>query len=103
MSNRTRRVLLTGGAGFIGSHVAEGLLRQGTELTIVDDLDEFYSPDWKRTNLEEVRRAGDFRFLQADICDPEPMRKLFRGMRFDALVHLAARAGVRPSLEQPRL
>ena len=96
-------MLLTGGAGFIGSHVAEGLLRQGTELTIVDDLDEFYSPDWKRTNLEEVRRAGDFRFLQADICDPEPMRKLFRGTRFDALVHLAARAGVRPSLEQPRL
>jgi UDP-glucuronate 4-epimerase len=103
LSNQAWRVLLTGGAGFIGSHVAEGLLRQGAELTIVDDLDEFYSPDWKRANLEEVRRAGDFQFLQADICDPEPLRKLFAGMRFDALVHLAALAGVRPSLEQPRL
>lgn len=96
-------MLLTGGAGFIGSHVAEALLRQGAELTIVDDLDEFYSPDWKRANLEEVRRAGDFQFLQADICDLELLRKLFAGTRFDALIHLAARAGVRPSLEQPHL
>jgi len=103
LSNQTWRVILTGGAGFIGSHVAEGLLSQGAELTIVDNLDEFYSPDLKRANLEEVRRAGDFQFLQADICDPESLRKLFVGMRFDALVHLAARAGVRPSLEQPRL
>ena len=96
-------MLLTGGAGFIGSHVAEALLRQGAELTIVDDLDDFYSPNWKRANLEEIRRAGDFQFLQADICDPVLLRKLFTEMRFDALVHLAARAGVRPSLEQPRL
>jgi len=96
-------VLLTGGAGFIGSHVAEALLRQGAELTIVDDLDDFYSPNWKRANLDEIRRAGDFQFLQADICDPVLLRKLFAEMRFDALVHLAARAGVRPSLEQPRL
>src|SRR5215469_7826291 len=94
LSNQTWRVILTGGAGFIGSHVAEGLLSQGAELTIVDNLDEFYSPDLKRANLEEVRRAGDFQFLQADICDPESLRKLFVGMRFDALVHLAARAGV---------
>ena len=103
LSDESRRVLLTGGAGFIGSHVAEALLRRGAELTIVDDLDDFYSPDWKRANLEEVRLAGNFQFLQADICDPEPLRTLFAEMRFDALVHLAARAGVRPSLEQPRL
>jgi UDP-glucuronate 4-epimerase len=103
LSKQTQRVLLTGGAGFIGSHVAEALLRQGAELTIVDDLDDFYSPNWKRANLEEIRRAGDFQFLQADICDPVLLRKLFAEMRFDALVHLAARAGVRPSLEQPRL
>jgi UDP-glucuronate 4-epimerase len=96
-------VVLTGGAGFIGSHVAEALLREGTDLTIVDDLDDFYSPDWKKANLQDIRRAGDFQFLQADICDPEPLRKLFAGMRCDVLVHLAARAGVRPSLEQPRL
>jgi UDP-glucuronate 4-epimerase len=103
LSKQTQRVLLTGGAGFIGSHVAEALLRQGAELTIVDDLDDFYSPNWKRANLDEIRRAGDFQFLQADICDPVLLRKLFTEMRFDALVHLAARAGVRPSLEHPRL
>ena len=103
MSKQTRRVVLTGGAGFIGSHVAEALLRENTDLTIVDNLDEFYSPDRKKTNLQEIRQAGDFRFLQADICDPEPLRKLFAGMRCDVLIHLAARAGVRPSLEQPRL
>jgi len=103
LSDESRRVLLTGGAGFIGSHVAEALLRRGAELTISDDLDEFYSPDWKKANLEEVRRTGNFRFLQADICDAEPLRTLFAEMNFDAVVHLAARAGVRPSLEQPRL
>jgi UDP-glucuronate 4-epimerase len=73
------------------------------QVTIVDDLDEFYSPTWKKANLEEIRRSGDFRLLQADICDPLPLRGLFAEMRFDILVHLAARAGVRPSLEQPRL
>jgi UDP-glucuronate 4-epimerase len=103
LSDQSRRVLLTGGAGFIGSHVAEALLGRGAELTIVDDLDDFYSPAWKKANLEEVRRAGDFRFLQSDICGPSPIRDLFAEMRFDVVVHLAARAGVRPSLEQPRL
>ena len=103
LSGESRRVLLTGGAGFIGSHVAEALLRRGAEVTILDDFDDFYSPDWKKANLEEVRRAGEFQLLQADICNPEPVRNLFAEMRFDVLIHLAARAGVRPSLEQPSL
>jgi UDP-glucuronate 4-epimerase len=98
-----RRVLLTGGAGFIGSHVAEALLQRGVELMILDCLDEFYSPAWKRANLEDVRRAGKFEFADADICDGEPLRALFSKFRPDTLIHLAARAGVRPSIEQPRL
>ena len=98
-----RKVLLTGGAGFIGSHVAEALLQRGVELTILDCLDEFYSPDWKRANLADVRRAGKFEFVEADICETEPLRMLFRNFRPDTIVHLAARAGVRPSIEQPRL
>jgi len=98
-----RKVLLTGGAGFIGSHVAEALLRGGVQLTIVDALDDFYSPQWKRGNLEEVRRRGAFQFEQADICDADRMREIFAAAQPDALIHLAARAGVRPSIEQPRL
>ncbi len=97
------RILLTGGAGFIGSHVAEALLRQGAQLTIVDCLDDFYSPAWKRANLEDVRRTGNFEFSDCDICDFEKMRALFASARPEIVVHLAARAGVRPSIERPRL
>ena len=103
MASGFRRFLLTGGAGFIGSHVAEALLRQGAELTIVDSLDEFYSPAWKNANLDEIRSTGDFRFLAQDIRDTQGVRKLFAQLRPEAIIHLAARAGVRPSIEQPYL
>lgn len=103
MPNRTQRVLLTGGAGFIGSHVAEALLRRGVELTILDNLDDFYSPAWKKENLEEVRRVGRFEFVEGDICDDKALREVFAWTRPTAVIHLAARAGVRPSIEQPLL
>ena len=99
----SQRVLLTGGAGFIGSHMAEALLRKGAQLTIVDNLDDFYSPAWKKSNLDEVRRVGDFEFSSVDICDFEKLRELMLRIRPQVVVHLAARAGVRPSIEQPRL
>lgn len=98
-----RRVLLTGGAGFIGSHVAEALLREGAKLTIVDNLDDFYSPAWKKSNLEEIRRVGNYEFAEADICIPERLREVMAQAKPDAVIHLAARAGVRPSIEQPVL
>ncbi|MFZ0881301.1 MAG: GDP-mannose 4,6-dehydratase [Candidatus Acidiferrales bacterium] len=98
-----RKVLLTGGAGFIGSHVAEAFLRDGAKLMILDCLDEFYSPAWKRANLEAVRRAGNFEFAEIDICDSAALRDAFRSFRPDTIIHLAARAGVRPSIEQPLL
>ncbi len=103
MSASAQRVLLTGGAGFIGSHAAENLLRQGTELTIVDKLDEFYPPAWKRSNLEEIRRTGTYTLEELDICNFEGLREVFRRARPEVVIHLAARAGVRPSIEQPRL
>ncbi len=103
MSNSKLRVLLTGGAGFIGSHLAEALLRRGADLTIVDKLDDFYSPDHKRANLEEVRRAGKFEFVHADLCEIDPLREIVKQAAPDVMVHLAARAGVRPSIEQPLL
>ena len=95
-------VLLTGGAGFIGSHLAEALLRRGDKLTIVDSLHDFYSPDWKRANLEELQQAGDFKFFSSDIRDSAAMHDAFRQARPEIVVHLSAQAGVRPSIEQPR-
>ncbi len=97
------RVLITGGAGFIGSHVAQQLIHQGHEIAIVDDLNDFYSPDLKIANLREVRQAGWFRFYEEDIRDESAMRDVFSAVRPEAVIHLAARAGVRPSLEQPLL
>jgi UDP-glucuronate 4-epimerase len=103
MSATHQRILLTGGAGFIGSHVAEALLRRGAQLTVVDNLDDFYPPAWKKANLEDMRRAGKFDFHAVDICDFEALREVISRARPDAVIHLAARAGVRPSIEQPRL
>src|ERR1039458_7066939 len=96
-------ILLTGGAGFIGSHLSERLLRDGHSLTIVDDLNDYYSPEVKRANLGAIRLAGSIAFHEADICDEARMSAIGRDGKFDAIVHLAARAGVRPSLEQPLL
>jgi len=96
-------ILLTGGAGFIGSHLAERLISEGHSLVIVDDLNDFYDPAIKRQNLATLRFRGSCEFLQADICDIEPLRELFHKHSPEIVVHLAARAGVRPSLEQPHL
>ena len=98
-----RNVLLTGGAGFIGSHVAEALQGRGVALTIVDSLDPFYPVDWKKANLQEIAARGSFEFVESDIRDAGRMRELMERLRPDLVIHLAARAGVRPSLEQPGL
>jgi UDP-glucuronate 4-epimerase len=103
MSEKFERILLTGGAGFIGSHVAEALLARGAQLTIVDNLDSFYAAAWKRANLEDVRRAGAFELHETDIRDYDALRRVLAAARPEAVIHLAARAGVRPSIEQPRL
>jgi len=99
----SNHVLLTGGAGFIGSHLAEALLRRGLQLSVVDSLDDFYSPGAKRANLEEVRKAGDFCFCELDLCDFGALRQAISKLRPGIIIHLAARAGVRPSIENPQL
>jgi len=97
------RVLVTGGAGFIGSHVSERLLRDGHEVAIIDDLDDFYSPQLKVDNLLAIRKAGVLRFYEGDIRDEELVRQAFSENRPHAVIHLAGRAGVRPSLEHALL
>ncbi|MEE2711205.1 MAG: NAD-dependent epimerase/dehydratase family protein [Planctomycetota bacterium] len=95
------RVLVTGGAGFIGSHVCQALLARGDDVTIVDSFDPFYEESVKRGNLAEVAGAGDCRLVEADIRDRDRMTSLFAEGQFEAVVHLAAKAGVRPSIEDP--
>ena len=103
MGEKPKRILVTGGAGFIGSHVSEALLRGNVLLGIVDNLDDFYSPAWKEANLETIRRIGKFDFFGHDICAMDRMRETVATMKPDVVIHLAARAGVRPSIEQPSL
>ena len=103
MGENPKRILLTGGAGFIGSHLAEALLRGGAQLSIVDNLDTFYSPEWKKANLETIRRSGNFDFFEQDIRAMDGLREVVAKVRPAAIIHLAARAGVRPSIEQPLL
>ncbi|MGD0058295.1 MAG: NAD-dependent epimerase/dehydratase family protein [Verrucomicrobiia bacterium] len=92
-------VLVTGGAGFIGSHVVEALLARGDEVTVLDDFNDFYDPSVKRRNVASF--AKRVCIIESDVRGDQ--RRLFRSSTFDAVVHLAARAGVRPSLDQPRL
>jgi UDP-glucuronate 4-epimerase len=96
--------LVTGGAGFIGSHVCERLLQDGHQVWAFDDLNDFYDPQFKRRNLREIQTlAKPFEFFHGDLCDAGALTELFTSVKFDQVIHLAARAGVRPSLEQPAL
>jgi UDP-glucuronate 4-epimerase len=96
--------LVTGGAGFIGSHVCERLLRDGHNVWAFDDLNHFYDPQFKQRNLREIQSlAKPFEFVHGDITDAAALAEIFSSVKFDQVIHLAARAGVRPSLEQPAL
>jgi len=96
--------LVTGGAGFIGSHVCERLLQTGHAVWALDDLNSFYDPTLKQRNLGELKTLGKpFTFVKGDITYRPVLDRLFKGTRFDQVIHLAARAGVRPSLAEPAL
>ncbi|HEY2103093.1 MAG TPA: GDP-mannose 4,6-dehydratase [Chthoniobacterales bacterium] len=95
------RVLVTGGAGFIGSHLVEKLLADGYQAAILDDFNDFYDPQIKWSNLAAVK--NDVPIYEIDLRDNNAVRTLFHDQKFDAVAHLAARAGVRPSIAQPQL
>jgi UDP-glucuronate 4-epimerase len=95
------RILVTGGAGFIGSHLVEKLLTTGHEVSILDDFNDFYDPQIKQANIQAV--AADIGIHRVDLRDSVAVNTLFHREKFDVIAHLAARAGVRPSIRQPQL
>jgi UDP-glucuronate 4-epimerase len=96
--------LVTGGAGFIGSHLCERLLHEGHSVWAFDDLNNFYTPAIKQANLRVLQSlAKPFTFIHGDVSDRPALDELFRETQFDQVIHLAARAGVRPSLAEPAL
>src|SRR5687767_10742076 len=96
-------VLVTGGAGFIGSNLSEQLMAAGHRVWAFDDLNDFYNPARKERNLKELKAAGKFTFVQGSLTDALAVEDVFGAAQFDQVIHLAARAGVRPSLEDPVL
>jgi UDP-glucuronate 4-epimerase len=99
-----KNILVTGGAGFIGSHLVDRLLAEGAwQVTVVDDFNDFYEPEIKRANIQSHLKSDYYKLVEADIRNAESLKQLFAETKFDCVVHLAARAGVRPSLTQPQL
>jgi len=98
-----RRVLITGAAGFIGSHLAERLLARGDCVLGFDDFNDYYDPEIKRRNVATALKNERFKLYEADLCNEDRLRDVFERERPDVVVHLAARAGVRPSLKDPNL
>jgi UDP-glucuronate 4-epimerase len=95
------RVLVTGGAGFIGSHLVEKLLAASHDVVVLDDFNDFYDPQIKHANIAGFAR--DVTVYHVDLRDSESVRNLFHREKVDTIAHLAARAGVRPSIQYPRL
>ena len=99
-----KNILVTGGAGFIGSHLVDRLLVEGDwRVTVVDDFNDFYAPEIKRQNVRPHMQSASYRLFEADIRDRTRLEEVFKAETFDCIVHLAARAGVRPSLAEPLL
>ncbi|MBW7899029.1 dTDP-glucose 4,6-dehydratase [Candidatus Brocadiaceae bacterium B188] len=96
-------ILVTGGAGFIGSHVVERLLSEGEQVVIIDNFNDFYLPAYKRENLSAVVGNPNLTLYETDICNTASCREIFEKHGIEKIIHLAAYAGVRPSIERPLL
>ena len=95
--------LITGGAGFIGSTLAERLIREGNKVVVIDNFCDFYNPELKEKNIKNVDSNENYKIYRADIRDTEAVKKVFDENDINVVVHLAAMAGVRPSIEDPIL
>ncbi len=96
-------MLVTGGAGFIGSHLCEALLRQDHEVICLDNFNDYYAPEAKRRNLLACLTHPRFTLVEGDLLNPSDLERAFQPAKVDVVVHLAARAGVRPSIREPEL
>ena len=101
MNNKAKNYLVTGGAGFIGSHLVDALLSEGNNVITIDNFDNFYSRDVKLKNIAAALTFDTFQLIEGDIRDRKLLDDLFSNNHFDIVVHLAAKAGVRPSIEDP--
>ena len=99
----TLKTLITGGAGFIGSTLADRLLSQGNTVTVLDNFNGYYNPKLKEKNVVHHLSNPDYKLYRADICDVESLEKVFAQNKFDVVVHIAASAGVRASIQDPQL
>ena len=96
-------ILVTGGAGFIGGHIVDALLARGESVVCIDDLNDYYDRSIKQRTVENHQKNPRYIFIHADIRSREVLDKIFSQHKFSGIIHLAARAGVRPSIEQPQL
>ena len=98
-----KTVLVTGHAGFIGSHLTAKLLKKSFKVIGVDNFNAYYDPKRKEKNVKEFKKNRNFKEYKVDITDFEKLKKVFKENKIDLIVHLAARAGVRPSIKNPEL
>jgi len=96
-----RKILVTGGAGFIGSHLVDRLVERGDDVTVIDNFDPFYDPENKRQNIAPHEGKANFRFFEVDIRQLQTLKSMLKGQDFDVICHMAAKAGVRPSIKDP--
>jgi UDP-glucuronate 4-epimerase len=97
------RILITGGAGFIGSRLSKHLLEIGSEVVVIDNLNDYYDPAIKKSNIQILSSFDSFSFYQGDIRSVQDMDNIFSNHKIEMVVHLAAQAGVRPSIQDPKL